>query len=553
MAKKLTKVNINSITIKDSSSGSDPKLLIKWGKDQKNETEISEILLECKKTVVDTVALKVGQTIDVWEGFSTSTDTKEFTGSISNFKLVGGVYEINCRDKMYDSVKQTVSETYLDTGSEAGVVSAIAKDLIETHGGLTASVVATGTGAGQTIAEFRTDHANIYDRLQKLAKAVKYQLFYKASDDKVHFEPRGFTNNGVALTVAVEIITVPEWEDDDSMMVNDLRIDGAVAETKLRFPTSGTGEIGVTANFATTGITIPHTPQSARLTIDSSDPPTTIREGGGTDSSTSNFFFIDKENFKIKPAAGTTFDANDFAFVEYDWFSPHPIHMIRQGSIDEFGLYKTQMNIEDIKSIADAESRTKEILDRFSQPFKIGKFLVKDDNTVTIAPGDKVTVIDTLSTPNINQEFVVTRIRKTWPGGSQEVIVGDESIKISDWQVNVEERLKRIETQNIVNQDLLAELRDFFFNVTNQPRYVYLFTKDYNAASGVSIWGFGSGDGYFDWGAGKWGDHDTAFDAAVDHFIQQFQDNYTEKFVDTDFKDTGTTTATWSNTGAVVL
>lgn len=554
MAKKLTKVDINSTTIKDSSSGSDPKLLINWELDQKIERDVSEMILNCKRTVVDTISLKVGQTVEVWEGFSTSTDTKIFSGFISSFKLVAGTYEIVCKDKMYDLVRKTVSETYLSTGTEAGQVSAIAQDLIQTHGGLTASVVATGTATGQTIDIFPGNHSSIFERLQKLAKAVKYQIFYDAQNDTVHFEPRGYTDNGVLLTVGTEIVNVPDWEDDDSMLINDLRVDGAVQETQLIFPDDGTaGQIGTTANFETTGITLPHTPENVKLTIDASNPPTTVREGGGTDSSTTNFYYVDKENFQVKPATGTTFTSGHYAIAEYTWFSPHPIHMINQGSIDEYGTYKKQIKVDDIKSIADAEARTREILSRFSEPFKIGKIQVKDDNSATISIGDKVRVIDQVSSPTIDQKFVITRIMKRFPAPLQEVVVGDESVKLQDWQVNVEERLRRIEEQGLVNESLLAELRDFFFTISPVNRFVKVLSQTYNSGSGISMYGFGTSDGYHNWGSGKWGEHSNAFNAQTTHYVAQYLNKYTEKFLDTKFKNTSNTTATWSTGGSVTF
>ena len=546
MARKLTKININSITVKDDSSGSDPLLLIRWEYPQKNDSEISELVLVLKKSVIDTVTIVVGQTIDVWTGFSTSTDLKRFSGFVSNIKLVNGTYEITCKDNMWDLVRQTANIVYLSSGAQAGQVSAIAENLIETQGGLTASFVATGTSAGQTIDEFRCDHAPIYERLIVLAKAVKYQLYFDAAADTVNFETRGKTNNGVILNTGTEILSVPEWEDDDSMMVNDLRIDGAVDETNLRFPISGTGKIGTTANFTNSGITLPFTPESAKLTIDAVDPPTTIREGGGVDSSASGYFYLDKENKKITPATGTTFDTDDFAFVDYTWLAPHPIHQIRQTSITTYGTYQKEMVINDIKSIADAEARTAEILDRFSDPFKIGTFLVKDDNSVTIEVGDTIRIVDNISNPKVDADFVITKIVKRYPGDFQEVTVGDEGIRLSDWNFNIESRVKRLEERNLSNQDIFTEFRDFILTNFPVPRYVWLFDE---TISGVDLFILGHAS-FGVLGTNQLGAAGVA--AATNNFIQQYQNSYTEDFLDTDFKSANTT-STWGSTGSTTF
>ena len=547
MAKKLTKVQINSITVKDDSSGSDPKLLINWNYPQIHLNEISEITLSLKKDVFDTVNVIIGQTVDVWEGFTTSTDKKRFSGFVSNIRLINGIYEIVCKDKMWDLLRGLANNIYLDTGGQAGQVSAIAKDLIETFGGLTASVVATGTSVGQTIAEFRCQNSNIFERLDALRKAVNYQMYYDADADVVRFEPRGNTDNGVTLTTGTEIINVPEWEDDDSLMVNDLILQGAVSATDLRFPTTGTGQIGVTTNFDTTGITLPFTPESVKLTIDSSDPPTTLREGGTIDSTSGNFYFVDKENKTVKPATGTSFAGNDFAFVDYTWLAPSPIHLINQSSIDTYGSYKKELTFKDVRSVADAESRAAQILSRFSIPFTIGKFFVRDDNSVTINVGDSVGIIDTITNPQIDANFVITKIVKRYPGDFQEVTVGDESIRMSDWQFSVEDRLKRLEEENS-NQDILMELRDFLYTTTHQPRYRYLFQEVYNVTNARMIW---DNADHGVWDTNKWGDGTDTFDAATDHFIMQFENSYTESFLDTDFDSGGN--ASWSNTGSVTF
>ncbi|MCP6727482.1 MAG: hypothetical protein KJI69_05740 [Patescibacteria group bacterium] len=549
MGNLLTKVIINGVTIKDDSDVGDLRLLINFEYERTIERGISEMEMLVLQSTNDTVALAVGQTVSVFTGFTTSTDAKMFEGFISNFGPEGGVIRITCRDKMWDLVRKIVNNIYLDTGVQAGQVSAIAKDLIETFGGLTSAEQVTGTAQGETIAEFRCDQADIYERLMALAKAVQYQVFYDAINDTVHFEPRGFTTSGTILTVGTEILGLPRWSTDTSMMVNDLRVDGAVHETDLRFPLSGAGQIGITANFETTGITLPETPESAKLTIDSSDPPTTIREGGGEDSSTTNFWFMDKENKQIKPATGTTFVANDFAFVDYTWLAPAPVHQINQNSIDTFGSWEKEITLDDVQTIADAEARTAQILDRFSTPFLVGEILVKSVSTISLNVGDTVTVVDTLSKPNINQNLIITKQVIKYPGSSQELTVGDEALRMRDWQFNVEERLKRLEEKNLRNQDLLLELFDFKNTLTSSPRYRRLFTEAYNVTNNVMIW---NNVDHGIWNTDNWGTAATAFEAETDHFIQQFENSYTEDFIDEDFEDTSGT-ASWSTTGSVIF
>ena len=537
-----TKVQIGGVTIKDDSDGGDPRLLINFEYERTIERGISEMKMTVLQTTNDTVSLVVGQTVSVWTGFTTSTDTKIFEGFVSEFSPEGGIINITCRDKMWDLVRNIVNNVYLDTGAQSGQVSAIAKDLIETFGGLTSDEQATGTASGETIAEFRCDQADIYERVMVLAKAVQYQVLYDAVNDTVHFEPRGFNASGTTLTVGTDIIGIPSWSNDTSMMVNILRVDGAVHETNLRFPISGTGKIGTTANFENGGITLPQTPESAKLTIDSADPPTTIREGGGKDSSTSNYFYMDKEIKKIVPSVGTTFTTDDFAFVDYTWLAPAPVRQRNQSSVDTYGTFEKEVTLNDIQTIADAEARTSQILSRFSIPFLVGEILVKSVSTISLNVGDTVTVVDSISKPNINQDFVITKQVIKYPGSSQELTVGDEAIRMRDWQFNVEDRIKRLEEKNLLNQDLLQELFDFQLSKIFQPRYRRIFNENYNVSNSRMIW---DNDDHGVWDTDKWGDGTDTFDAAVDHFVQQFENSYTEDFFDTDFFDDPNSTGDW--------
>ncbi|KKM14915.1 hypothetical protein LCGC14_1701290, partial [marine sediment metagenome] len=539
----LTKVQIGGVTIKDDTAGT-PNLLINFEYERTIERGISEMDMTVLQSTNDTVALVVGQTVSVWTGFTTSTDTKMFEGFISDFNPDGGVIRITCRDKMWDLVRKIVNNVYLDTGAQTGQVSAIAKDLIETFGGLTSDEQATGTALGETIAEFRCDQTDIYERIMALAKAVQYQLFYDAVNDTVHFEPRGFTASGTTLTVGTEILGMPRWTTDTSQMVNDLRVDGAVHETNLRFPTSGTGKIETTANFENDAITLPFTPESAKLTIDAADPPTTIREGGGEDSSTSNYWFMDRENKKIKPATSTTFATDDFAFVDYTWLAPAPVHQIRQSSIDTYGTFEKEITLTDIQTIADAEARTSQILDRFSTPFLVGEILVKSVSTISLNVGDTVTIVDTLSKPNINQNLIITKQVIKYPGSSQELTVGDEALRMKDWQFNVEERIKRLEEQFLKNQDIIQELFDFSNSLTHQPRYRRIFTEAYDVGNNVMIW---DNTDHGIWNTDNWGTSATAFEVEADHFVQQFENSYTEDFIDDDFEDTNGTATGWTS------
>ncbi len=539
-----TKVQIDGITIWDDSDAGAPDLLINWEYERTGTDMVSMLRMNTIKTINDTVELVVGKTVSIWKGFTTSTDIKMFEGFIADFEPDGGIIRLTCKDKMWDLVRRNVNRVYLDSDPQAGEISAIAEDMIETYGGLTADVVATGTGTTEIIKEFKCIHADIFERLKALADAVRYQFWYDAVNDTVHFEPHGYNASAQTLTAGENILGVPKWFNDTSKMINDLRVDGAVALTQIRKPVgTGYGTIGTTADFDTTGILLDKTPESVELIFDASTPPITVKEGGTEDSTAGNFYYMDKEAKTVRPATGTTF-ATQNAIINYNWFAPVPIHQINQQSIDDYGKFEKEITLSDIQTIADVEVRTAEILSKFSQPFLIGELMIISGSTTDVNLGDTVTVVDNINSPNINQTLVVTKQVIKYPATNQELTVGDEGIRLADWQLNVETRLKRIEELlTLSNQDLVLELVDIQnIGKTVVPRYRQV-TSRVLAGDGFVL----SHPSYGILGTSTLGDDSAVF---TDDVVMQYENTYDEPFTDEDFESTNTT-ATWGTSGSV--
>lgn len=535
----LCKVVIDGVTVRDDSS-TEAKV-INWEYERTSTNLISELNMTLLDSVNDLVTIIPGKVVEVWTGFVTSTDTKTFSGFVEEVSPDRGRTNLVCKDKMWDLIRRDVNTVYEIAGTQAGVISEIAKDLIETWGGLTASVVATGTLDTETIDEFRCPQTKIWERLRALAIAVDYQIWYDAVNDTVHFEPKGYTNSGVTLTVGSEIIGVPKWDNDTSKMVNDLRVDGAVSLTQTRLPSgTGAGQIGTTSNFDTDAIILEKTPENVELILDSSNPPITSRIGGTKDSTSGNYYYVDRENKRI--VSSSSFPSGEYAIVNYSWLAPVPIHEVNDTSIQAYGLWKKQVTLTDITSISDAEVRTAKILSTFGSPFLIGDLMVRSSPSISLNVGDKVLIVDDVSKPNINEELVITKQVIRYPGSWQGLTVGDEAIRLADWQSDVENRLKRIEEQlSLKNQDIIWELRDFINEVTVESRYRIVATRD---TSTDTIWGRDK------WGESNWdGSYDNPM---VNFFIQQHNDDYVEEFIDEDFKSVNTT-ASWSTTGSVTF
>ena len=160
------------------------------------------MILIAPRSISDTVSINTGQIVEVETGWTTSTDFRIFYGYIETYEPDGGFVRIRCKAEIWDLIRKNVNKVY-DSGidASAGEISAIAVDLIETYGGMTASAQSSGTAEGNTIDVFKSIHTDIYGRVMTLAKALDWQVHYKASDKKVYFEPRGYTDSGITLTV----------------------------------------------------------------------------------------------------------------------------------------------------------------------------------------------------------------------------------------------------------------------------------------------------------------------------------------------------------------
>ncbi len=539
---KFTKIDINSVTIKDDDGGPDPKLAFSWEYEKIDDNEISEIEITMPLTVMDTVDITNGQTLEVWAGNTTSTDLKYFNGFVDDIIPEGALVRVIGKNAMVQLVRKNVNKVY-DSGidASAGEVSEIAEDLIETFGGMNGTVQSSGTEDGIRVDVFKCVNTDIWERLVTLKRALDWQIRYDDANDVVHFEPRAFVDSGITLNTSIELIGNPEWDFDTTNMINDLRVDGASTQTNI----TENGKIETTANYLNESILLTKTPDIVELLIDAADPPTTQKEGGTKDASTSHFYYIDRENKKIMPKTGTTFTTDHFAIINYTWSAPAPIHMRNQESVDNYGLFQKQVDLPDVASVADAESRGASILNRRSIPFVTGKLLVKSTSTPNV--GELVNVIDTKSVKDPSGQYVVNKVLYKWPSGTEEIEVGDAQWRLADWQSTTEDRLKRLEEQFVRNQDILLELVNIQNTSTEnllRPTSRYRKVLERTLVGDGFILGHSS---YGILGTSTLGD-DSA--SEVDSFIQQFENIYIETFVDEDFESSNTT-ADWSNTGSV--
>jgi hypothetical protein len=517
--------------------------LLNYSTDRSYGDVVASIDITLLKTVNVVLSIDTGQTIKIYRGWTTPTDEIIFQGYIEKYEPKGGIIEITGKDKLWDAIRKEVTHTYISTiDSSAGKISEIFKDLITTYAGLNADgTTIQDSGTAILLDKFVCNHTDIMERCKNLKKILNWQFYYRPDTDKVYFEPTGYTSNSNILTIGSNVIQVPTWTYDNQEMVNDLTVIGAYQEIE----TTESGKIGTTSGYTTTGITINFTPISVKVYADTNNPPTTLKVGGLPDSTGTYFYYVDKENKKIMPAVGTTFTTDWYFENRYSHAVPIPIHMYNQASIDNYGQFKKTVTYTDLRSIADAENRGANYLVKYSTPFIYTTLKVKPSSSNNLSVGQLINVIDNISTPAVNKNLLIERHRIRYPLDYEEIVVGDKSFRLAEWQSSVEERLKRLSEDQFANQDIITELitidnTSIPISLTN--RYLKI-TYQNPASSDELIWGNAD---YGEWGTQKWTDSSTGWTAEANNFISQYNNTYIETFFDNDFKS-ASTTATWDN------
>lgn len=468
----LKQVEINSVNVDD--------YIVSFEIERVYGDAISQVSIKVLKTITDVVTLANGQTLELWRGWTLATDEKVFDGYIEKYEVEGGIIKITGLDKMWDLVRKEVTHIYDSTiDASAGVISEIFEDLVETYGGLTAEMQASGSVI--VIDKFVCNHTDIFERCKKLAEILDWQMYYRADTDNVYFEPKGFTDNANTLTVGSNVQQVPKWNYDITEMVNDVTVVGAYQEVE----TTESGKIGTTAGYTTADITIAYEPISVKVYGDAGDPPTTLKVGGVVGSTSSYDYYVDKNQKKI--VSSSTFTTDDYYEIRYSYATPLPVRLYNQTSIDAYGQFKKTVTFTDIRTVEDALTRGRNYLAKYSTPFIYTTLRVKNVSTYGLQVGQMIRVIDDVSSPTVDSWLLINRHRIRYPADYDEIEVGDKYWRLASWQAQVEEKLKRIAEASFSNQDIVLDVVDLTRTVIYQRRYMKVMKKVYPEGGAIGV------------------------------------------------------------------
>ena len=405
--------------------------------------------IEIAKNVSDVVTLTNALTCVIYLSSPGEASIKIFDGFLDLFEPEGAIVTVTAKDQLALLVNNQVMHYYDSTtvGDPAypdGKISDIFIDLIETYGGLSTNSGATVQDSGTTtiLTKFPCRNADIFERCRKLAETLNWIFYYKASNGYVYFEPKNYTTNSTTLTVGTNIIELPTWEYDRAEMINDLRLEGAQQLVQANQTFSGDG--------SETEFDLSNLPEDIAVYYgDTKNYNTTAKIASEVktvdilDSLSEHNCELDKVNKKLICTDFVPSSNTGNLLVEMSYYAPIPIHMTNQASIDIYGTYAKTLTLTDVISFEDAWNRANNILGKYAEPFKSAKIKVLWNNHLNLVIGQAIPIVDSINTPNINQNFTIYKITDYYPEAFTEIEVGDKQYTIEEYQANVVERLKR--------------------------------------------------------------------------------------------------------------
>lgn len=497
-----------------------------WERVETYGDTIPSITLTFTQNITSLVTLGTDLTLEVWEYFTASGYFKIWNGFIESFKPEGAKIKVIGRNNLADVIRKEITHVYDknvvgDPAYPDGKISDIALDIITTYCGLTADgTTVQDSGTTITLSKFICNHADPLERLKKLQEVLGWVLYYRDDTDKVYFEPKGYTTNTTTLTVGTNIIGIPKWTESKDQMINDLTLEGAVINEPRSELKSGNGVL-LTFQLTTTEIPNHFEVYYGNTTNYSSTAPTQSEQKVGVPEGTTigtYDYTFDLKNRSITCTSFTPSNNANNVLIKFWIETPSPIHRTNDTSIATYGRYKKTITLSDVMNVDDAENRCTKILEKFSAPFDTGKFeVLVSDSTWKV--GQFVNVVDNVNSPVIDEDFVIIKIIKRWSGNIDEFTVGDKQWLPEEWQVNILERLKRLEESLVVDATVVNEIKD------NQVEFGIV--PDYQTLTNERI-------------------NDT-FTLGVDPYDIVYDDN--EAFVISDFEDI----TKWLTSGVITL
>lgn len=462
-------------------------------------------------------------------------------GEVVNIKPKGNQYDVYVSDRLYETQKEIVSTTFdKDIDPEQGVISEIVKTLINENSQLTADDTSIqNSGTGTILKKFSCNAAQLFERLETIAKKINWQLYYSEEDDKVHFEEKGFTEFPTKLNVGTNIVSVPQWDEDAEDLYNEVEVRGATQTVE----TTETGQIGTDEGYTTSEISLSYKPISTRVYADSSNPPTTLRSGGVERSSANYDYSVDVDRRKIiwnttnySPSTG------DYVKIDYSYPIPTPSSMKDEQSIIQYSPDEdnpqSKKKIEhqlDITTVDDAETYGWNTLDLHKDP--VIQATINVTNVTGLKVGQLVNVTDTIN--GISGQFGIIKCKKIFPYRYDTITVVNKVIDDNNTSYALNKRIKRLEEQSLGEEEIIQNVA---FETAPYPFEGRDFIIEKRDVSPDYIWG----NTNWTWSDTQYSWQSTYTNDKTIFRKTQYNNVYKEFVYDEDYYDaTNSTGVTW--------
>jgi hypothetical protein len=434
-----------------------------------------------------------GKNITIQRGKVTATEEYVFRGEIINYSIAGGIISFTCYDKYYNAVKNSVNTSYdMNIDPEAGIGSEIFKNLIDENTDLSySSTSIINTGTDIKIQKIKCHNSDVYEKLSKIAEIYYFQHYYNENDDLIHFEPIGYFDTGITLTVGQEILETPIWTPNKSSLCNSITIKGAEQLVEYTIYANGDNTEGQIVNLK-------YVPKSVKVYVGSGnyDPtgtgtkPSTnesnLKIGGKTSSVKDSYDYIYDDDKNIKklyfydssigtnpqytPPVGT----NNIE-IQITYALPVEVNYYDEISINKYTLHHKPETLTNLKNYNDVYNYAVAKVENYKEPFISTTIKVSNANNILV--GRKYKIIDPIN--NYTTYLIATKIEKKYPEGYDTVTFGNEIMPQLDFTLNTLDRLQRIE-ETIASADDLVIIASNFENIIKyENRYLDIKKKGY--------------------------------------------------------------------------
>lgn len=524
--------------------------VVTWKVTRQENSSISTATIQFTNSITDVVSFdesNAQHTIELSRGVLASNETKVFKGEIISFTIDGRTITCTCYCELYKAVRAEVTKSFdqnIDT--EAGNVSEIFSTLMEDYAVLTATVgdSVTDSGAVNVLSKFICNHADVFERCEKLAEVLDWQFYYDPDTDKVYFEEQGSTAATDILTVGSNITNKPVWKYDKSSMVNFYTVVGGQDSVETEQAFDGDG--------AEDEFTISYTPESVRVEVGG------VLQTGGNEATSGTFDYqVDTENKQILFEAGSIPGVGvGNVVIIYTHLLPRPVLAKNAASILTYGEFKKTSFSSELRDVDDVSAYCKKYVSIYSVPFISTALSIIDAEDLW--PGQTATVVDNAN--GINGQFFVTKVEMFYPYTADKITIGDEELRTAGLGSTTTDRIRRLEEEQGSNQDILTHILDQTRTIKYKRRYMKLQKRSL-AGSGVFVW---SNPVYGVWGTSIWTESAAfivgnasygvlgasqlgggGFGSYTTESLHQGDNTYKELCYDTDFHDAINSTATF--------